>query len=124
MRSRWTILAVLFVARAAMAFQFQSVGAVAPLAGDSLGASLADIGDKAIVLAGLLMMMAGEWHDGVAVLEPAHRRIGDVSEAARALRRNFAIKGVYLQPFSAIVVFQSAAIPSSVSFADPPSLSR
>lgn len=85
MRSRWTILAVLFVARAAMAFQFQSVGAVAPLISDSLGASLADIGiliglylapglalalpgatigqrygDKATVLAGLLMMLAGE----------------------------------------------------------------
>ncbi|MFD2055169.1 MFS transporter [Mesorhizobium calcicola] len=85
MRSRWTILAVLFVARAAMAFQFQSVGAVAPLVSDSLGASLADIGiliglnlapglalalpgatigrrygDKATVLAGLLMMLAGE----------------------------------------------------------------
>ncbi|RUU24769.1 MFS transporter [Mesorhizobium sp. M7A.T.Ca.TU.009.01.3.2] len=85
MRSRWTILAVLFVARTAMAFQFQSVGAVAPLVSDSLGASLADIGmliglylapgvalalpgatigrrygDKATVLAGLLMMLAGE----------------------------------------------------------------
>ncbi|RWO38544.1 MAG: MFS transporter [Mesorhizobium sp.] len=85
MRSRWTILAVLFVARTAMAFQFQSVGAVAPLISDSLGASLADIGvliglylapglalalpgatigqrygDKATVLAGLLMMLAGE----------------------------------------------------------------
>ncbi|ANN58992.1 arabinose ABC transporter permease [Mesorhizobium sp. SEMIA 3007] len=85
MRSRWTILAVLFVARAAMAFQFQSVGAVAPLISDSVGASLADIGiliglylapgvalalpgatigrrygDKATVLAGLLMMLAGE----------------------------------------------------------------
>ncbi|WP_192256949.1 MFS transporter [Mesorhizobium caraganae] len=85
MRSRWTILAVLFVARTAMAFQFQSVGAVAPLVSDSVGASLADIGvliglylapgvalalpgatigrrygDKATVLAGLLMMLAGE----------------------------------------------------------------
>ena len=85
MRSRWTILAVLFVARTAMAFQFQSVGAVAPLVGSSLGASLADIGvliglylapgialalpgasigqrhgDKATVLAGLAMMLAGE----------------------------------------------------------------
>ena len=85
MRSRWTILAVLFVARTAMAFQFQSVAAVAPLVGDSLGASLADIGiliglylapgvalalpgatigqrhgDKTTVLAGLLMMLAGE----------------------------------------------------------------
>jgi MFS family permease len=68
-----------------MAFQFQSVAAVAPLVGNSLGASLADIGiliglylapgvafalpgatigqrhgDKATVLAGLLMMLAGE----------------------------------------------------------------
>ncbi|MBZ9710982.1 MFS transporter [Mesorhizobium sp. ESP7-2] len=85
MRSRWTILAVLFVARAAMAFQFQSVGAVAPLISDSVGASLADIGiliglylapgvalalpgatigqrhgDKATVLVGLLMMLTGE----------------------------------------------------------------
>ncbi|MET3522618.1 MULTISPECIES: MFS transporter [unclassified Mesorhizobium] len=85
MRSRWTILAVLFVARTAMAFQFQSIAAVAPLVGDSLGASLADIGiliglylapgvalalpgatigqrhgDKSTVLAGLLMMLAGE----------------------------------------------------------------
>lgn len=85
MRSRWTILAVLFVARTTMAFQFQSVAAVAPLVGDSLGASLADIGiliglylapgvalalpgatigqrhgDKLTVLAGLLMMLTGE----------------------------------------------------------------
>src|SRR5438093_13003714 len=44
MRSRWTILAVLFVARAAMAFQFQSVAAVAPQYSQGLGASLADIG--------------------------------------------------------------------------------
>nr|WP_281396856.1 MFS transporter [Mesorhizobium silamurunense] len=75
----------MFVARTAMAFQFQSVAAIAPLVGDSLGASLADIGiliglylapgvalalpgatigqrhgDKATVLAGLLMMLAGE----------------------------------------------------------------
>ena len=85
MRGRWTILAVLFVARAAMAFQFQSVAAVAPQLGHSLAASLADLGiliglyfapgvalalpggaigrrygDKATVLAGLLMMLAGE----------------------------------------------------------------
>lgn len=44
MPSRWTILAVLFVARAAFAFQFGSVGAVAPQLSQSLGASLADIG--------------------------------------------------------------------------------
>src|SRR5947207_14552735 len=85
MRSRWTILAALFVARAAIAFQFQSVAAVAPQLSQSLGASLADVGvliglyfapgamlalpggaigrrygDKVTVLAGLLMMLAGE----------------------------------------------------------------
>ncbi|OPY98560.1 arabinose ABC transporter permease [Bradyrhizobium sacchari] len=85
MRSRWTILAALFVARATIAFQFQSVAAVAPQLSQSLGASLADIGvliglyfapgtalalpggaigrrygDKVTVLAGLLMMLAGE----------------------------------------------------------------
>jgi predicted MFS family arabinose efflux permease len=42
--NRWGILAVLFVARATMAFQFQSVAAVAPLLGSEFGASLADIG--------------------------------------------------------------------------------
>jgi len=43
-RSRWTILAALFVARAAFAFQFGSVGAVAPQLSRSLGVSLADVG--------------------------------------------------------------------------------
>ena len=33
------------------------------------------------------------------------------------------IQGGYLQPCSAMVAFQSAAIPSRVSFAEPPSLS-
>jgi MFS family permease len=42
--NRWGILAVLFVGRASMAFQFQSVAAVAPLLGSEFGASLADIG--------------------------------------------------------------------------------
>ena len=85
MRSRWTMLAVLFVARAAMALQFQSIAAIAPELGKALNANLADIGvliglyfapgvalalpggaigrhfgDKATVLAGLVMMLAGE----------------------------------------------------------------
>ncbi|RWL94313.1 MAG: MFS transporter [Mesorhizobium sp.] len=75
----------MFIARAAFAFQFGSVGAVAPQLSQNLGASLADIGiligfyfapgvllalpggtigrrygDKATVLAGLLAMLAGE----------------------------------------------------------------
>lgn len=44
MTNRWTILAVLFVARLTMAFQFQAVAALAPLIGDAYGVGLADIG--------------------------------------------------------------------------------
>jgi MFS family permease len=84
LHNRWGILAVLFVVRATMAFQFQCVAAVAPLLGREFGASLADIGvliglyfapgvalalpggaigqkfgDKATVLGALLLMLAG-----------------------------------------------------------------
>ena len=84
MHNRWGILAVLFVVRATMAFQFQSVAAVAPLLGSEFGASLADIGvliglyfapgvalalpggaigqkfgDKTTVLGALLLMLIG-----------------------------------------------------------------
>jgi MFS family permease len=41
---RWTILAVLFVVRATMAFQFQSVAAVAPLLKTTFNVGIADIG--------------------------------------------------------------------------------
>ncbi len=44
LRNRWAILAVLFTVRLTMAFQFQSVAAVAPLLGTKFGVSLADIG--------------------------------------------------------------------------------
>ena len=44
MSNRWGILAVLFVVRLSMAFQFQSIAAVAPLLGTKFGVSLADIG--------------------------------------------------------------------------------
>jgi predicted MFS family arabinose efflux permease len=84
LRNRWGILAVLFVVRATMAFQFQSVAAVAPLLGTTLGVSIADIGvliglyfapgvllalpggaigqkfgDKQTVLGALLLMLSG-----------------------------------------------------------------
>ena len=84
MRNRWGILAVLFAVRATMAFQFQSVAAVAPLLGSEFDVGLADIGvliglyfapgvvfalpggaigqrfgDKPTSLAGLLLMLAG-----------------------------------------------------------------
>ena len=84
MHNRWFMLAVLFVVRLTMAFQFQSVAAVAPLLGPQFGVSLADIGiliglyftpgvalalpggaigkwfgDKRTVLAALLLMLGG-----------------------------------------------------------------
>ena len=85
MRNRWGILAVLFTVRLAMAFQFQSVAAVAPLLGGKFGVGLADIGlliglyftpgialslpggaigqkfgDKSTVLAALVLMLIGQ----------------------------------------------------------------
>jgi cyanate permease len=84
LRNRWFMLAVLFVVRLAMAFQFQSVAAVAPLLGQNFGVGLADIGiliglyftpgialalpggaigqkfgDKTTVLGALLLMLIG-----------------------------------------------------------------
>src|SRR4030081_3104979 len=43
-RNRWVILALLFVVRLTIAFQFQSVAAVAPLLGHDFGVGLAGIG--------------------------------------------------------------------------------
>ncbi len=44
MNNRWFVLGVLFAVRLTMAFQFQSVAAVAPLLGPAFGVGLADIG--------------------------------------------------------------------------------
>ena len=43
-RNRWFILAVLFIARGAWAYQFQAVGSVGPLIVDDLGISYAELG--------------------------------------------------------------------------------
>ena len=84
MANRWGILAILFAVRATMGFQFQTVPAVAPLLGRDFGVGLADIGlliglylapgigvalpggaigrkfgDKPVVVAGLVLMIAG-----------------------------------------------------------------
>jgi MFS family permease len=84
MAGRWGILALLFAVRTTMAFQFQAIAALAPLIQNQYGASLADIGlliglylapgivlatpgggigkrfgDKAAVVAGLALMVAG-----------------------------------------------------------------
>jgi MFS family permease len=44
LRNRWVILAILFAVRLTMAFQFQSVAAVAPLLGKQFGVGIAEIG--------------------------------------------------------------------------------
>ena len=84
MRNRWGVLAILFFVRLTMAFQFQSVAAVAPLLEKTFGVGLADIGlliglyftpgvvlalpggaigarfgDRATALAALALMMSG-----------------------------------------------------------------
>lgn len=84
LRNRWAILAILFVVRLTIAFQFQSVAAVAPLLEKTFGVGLADIGlliglyftpgivlalpggaigrrfgDKPTTIAALLLMTAG-----------------------------------------------------------------
>ena len=84
MTNRWGILALLFAVRTTMAFQFQSVAALAPLIQRDFGVNLADIGlaiglylapgialavpggaigkrygDKNIVMAGLALMACG-----------------------------------------------------------------
>src|SRR5262249_23902690 len=90
-RGRWAALAVLTLARTAMGFQFQSVGAVSPLLIDRLHISNVDLGwliglfslpviffslpgglfgarfgDRRVVLTGLALMAAGRALMGVA----------------------------------------------------------
>jgi MFS family permease len=52
MRNRWTMLAVLFLARTAMSFQFQSVGSLSPFLVPDLGLDYAVLG----TLIGLYML--------------------------------------------------------------------
>ncbi len=84
MAVRWRVLALLFLVRATMAFQFQAVGALSPAFQESFSVGIADIGvlvglyftpglflaapggalgrrfgDKQVVLAGLALMVAG-----------------------------------------------------------------
>jgi MFS family permease len=76
--NRWGILAVLFAVRATMAFQFQSVAAVAPLLSSEYGVGLADVG----VLIGLYFA------PGVALALPGGaigQRFGDKTTVVGAL---------------------------------------
>ena len=78
LRNRWLILAVLFVVRLTMAFQFQSVAAVAPLLATRFGVGLADIG----LLVGLYFT------PGVALALPGGaigQRVGDKPTVLGAL---------------------------------------
>jgi cyanate permease len=84
MAVRWRVLALLFLVRTTMAFQFQAVGALSPAFQDAFAVDIADIGvlvglyftpglflavpggalgrrfgDKQVVLTGLALMMAG-----------------------------------------------------------------
>jgi len=78
LHNRWGILSLLFVVRATMAFQFQSVAAVAPLLGNTFGVSIADIG----VLIGLYFA------PGIALALPGGaigRKFGDKRTVLGAL---------------------------------------
>jgi len=78
LRNRWAILAILFAARFTMAFQFQSVAAIAPLLSRKFAVNLADIG----LLIGLYFT------PGVALSLPGGvigQRFGDKATVAFAL---------------------------------------
>jgi len=78
LRNRWGILAILFLVRLTIAFQFQSVAAVAPLLQQSFGVGLADIG----ILIGLYFT------PGVVLALPGGaigRRLGDKPTTIAAL---------------------------------------
>jgi MFS family permease len=78
LRNRWGVLAVLFAVRLGMAFQFESVAAVAPLLGREFSASLADVG----VLIGLYFT------PGIALSLPGGaigQKFGDKTTALGAL---------------------------------------
>ncbi len=78
MSSRWVILAVLFFARTTMAFQFQSVAALAPLVVDDYGASLADIG----------LLIGFYFAPGIVIAIPGGaiaKRLGDRASSAAGM---------------------------------------
>jgi MFS family permease len=78
LRNRWAILAILFFVRLTIAFQFQSVAAVAPLLEQTFGVGLADIG----ILIGLYFT------PGVVLALPGGaigRRLGDKPTTITAL---------------------------------------
>lgn len=80
MRSRWSILALLFAVRFTMAFQFESVAAVAPLLGAKFDASLADTSLVDPSLADIGVLIGLYFTPGVALSLPGGaigQRFGD-----------------------------------------------
>jgi MFS family permease len=80
LRSRWSILALLFAVRFTMAFQFESVAAVAPLLGAKFDASLADTSLVDPSLADIGVLIGLYFTPGVALSLPGGaigQRFGD-----------------------------------------------
>jgi MFS family permease len=80
LRSRWSILALLFAVRFTMAFQFESVAAVAPLLGAKFDASLADTSLADTSLADIGVLIGLYFTPGVALSLPGGaigQRFGD-----------------------------------------------
>jgi MFS family permease len=80
LRSRWSILALLFAVRFTMAFQFESVAAVAPLLGAKFDASLADTSLVDTSLADIGVLIGLYFTPGVALSLPGGaigQRFGD-----------------------------------------------
>jgi MFS family permease len=80
LRSRWSILALLFAVRFTMAFQFESVAAVAPLLRAKFDASLADTSLVDTSLADIGVLIGLYFTPGVALSLPGGaigQRFGD-----------------------------------------------
>lgn len=78
MALRWRMLAVLFLARLSMAFQFQAVGSVSPLVGEAYGVDLTGIG----------MLIGLYFAPGIAIALPGGwigARLGDTRVVAAGL---------------------------------------
>jgi MFS family permease len=99
MISRWAILALLFLVRSCMGFQFQSVPAVSPLFLKDFGIGIADIG-----------LLIGLYHaPGIALAIPGGglgRRYGDTAVVAF---------GLLLMFFGAVMMSVSATWPSQIA---------
>jgi MFS family permease len=95
MTDRWRALWVLSAARVAMGFQFQAVGAVAPVLRDELGLGLADIG----------------WLVGIFLLPGVVLALPGGMLSARFGDRRIAIAGMALMTAGGVVSALSTSLP-------------